>query len=341
MEAPVESIDVNSVSIRNLTAPSSYVVYTDGEKWYGLRTASQDAEFEDADGVAVVNDALARSAELGGTQGAGLVRVTAEAGGGPLESATTLEHVHDGTGLLLEAGVTFRYTGEDQAVVLGGESVYFEFDTVAAPNATHGIVDVGLRNGFVEGDEVRGPSESLWLSDAENRLPVAAEGPSGTWIHVPRLNCTDGTDRGIVLTSATDSLIDGYVWEVTVIGPSEAGIAVGDRAEADSVRNNVFYAGVKGVPNDATRLIEINDSRNGVYLERYTPATGGTGTSSSGTAPRIASSSLSRGATTFASNARRSSPPTSGSSTRFVTRSWNWTWNRTRSTDRTRSTGTR
>jgi hypothetical protein len=271
--APVESVRAETVTVRDLSVPSSYVVYTDGDRWYGLRSATQDVEFTDEDGVAVINAAL-QGLGTDGT-GAGLVHVTADPGGTRLESNRSIVHTVDGTGLVLESGVTFHYTGDREAVILGGDSVYFEFDTVEAPAAAHGIVDIGLRNGFVDGREVRGAAESLWRSPAAERLDVASGDPAGTWVHVDWLDCRDGTERGIDLGSAPGSTIEGYVWHVSVVGPTRTGIRIGDRSDAESVHNHVFYAGVKGAPNDARRLVEFNDSRNGLYLERHTPATGG------------------------------------------------------------------
>lgn len=274
-DEPVESINVESVTIRDFESPSSIIVYEDGDQWRAFRTADQEIIFEDKDGVEVVNSALDELASQGGTPGKdGVVRVTADVGGTVLESNKTIDHTRDGTTLSIEPGVTFRYTGPKEAVVLAGEGVTLEFDTIEAPNADYGIVDFGLRDADVEGNTLAGAGESLWLSDADNRL-AEMQGPSGTSVDILRMDCVQGAKRGVTLTSAPDTSIDGYTWNVTIVGPTETGVSIGDESAADTVNNQVFYASVKGGENDATSLVEINDSYNSVFLETSTPATGG------------------------------------------------------------------
>lgn len=268
VEAPVESIDVEEVTIRDFAIPNSYIVSKDDGSWHAFQTADQDREYSSADGAEVINWALEAVGD------AGSVLVTADAGGNVIESSTSIVHTGDGTELVLEPGITYRYTGAEQAVILAGDGISFEFARIEAPDATYGIVDLGIRNATVEGRTLEGGGESLWLSDAGNRV-VSGPGPSGSHVRILQLDCSDGADRGITLRSAVDGNVDGYTWEVAVVHPSETGILVGDDSAADAVHNQTFYASVKGEASDATSLIEINDSRNGVFLETHTPATGG------------------------------------------------------------------
>lgn len=272
---PVESINVETVTVRDFELPSSIIVYEDGGRWRAFRTADQDVIFTDKDGVEVINHALDELESQDGThEKDGVVQVTAGVGGTVLESNKTITHTRDGTTLSIEPGVTFRYTGPKEAVVLAGEGISFAFDSIEAPKADYGIVDLGLRNADIEGNTLAGAGESLWLSDADNRL-TAMQGPSGTSIEILRLDCAQGATRGVTLTSAPGTSIDGYTWTVTIVGPAETGIVIGDESAADTVNNQVFYASVKGQENDATSLVEINDSYNSVFLETSTPATGG------------------------------------------------------------------
>lgn len=274
-DAPVESIDVEEVTIQDFAIPNSYIVYEDDGIWHGFRTRDQDVEFTGEDGAAVINRALDRLSEGGdGGRTEGSVLVTADTGGSVIESTTSIVHTADGTALVLERGVTFRYTGSEQAVILAGDGVSLEFGRIEAPEAEYGIVDLGLRNATVDGQTLTGGGKALWLSDAENRV-VAGPGPSGSRVRILQVDCAGKADRGIALTSAPDGPVDGYTWEVAVIQPKRTGITIGDDSPADSVHNQEFYASVRGEGSDATSLVEINDSRNGVFLETHTPATGG------------------------------------------------------------------
>jgi hypothetical protein len=267
-DTPVESIDVEEVTIRDFAISHSFVVYEDGGRWHAFRTADQAVVSSDADGAEVINRALDQ------VGGAGSVLVTANAGGSIIESETPILHTTDGTALKLEPGVTFRYTGSEQAVILAGDGISFEFARIEARNASYGIVDLGLRNATVDGQTLASSGETVWLSDAEDRV-AAGPGPSGTHVRILQVDCSAGADRGITLTSAAGGSIEGYRWEVAVIHPEETGILVGDDSAADTVHNQTFYASVKGRASQAASLVEVNDSRNGVFLETHTPATGG------------------------------------------------------------------
>lgn len=64
-----------------------------------------------------------------------------------------------------------------------------------------------------------------------------------------------------------------------ILGPTEKGIVIGEaEKEQDSIGFQLFYADVDplgGGVDSTKRLVEINDSQNGVVLEGFTPALGG------------------------------------------------------------------
>lgn len=275
VDGPVASINVETVTVREFATPDTYVVARDGDSWYGLRTADQDVVFRDSDGVVVINEALRRLDQQASGDGAtGTVLVSADPGGTLLESKTPISHTTDGAALVLEHGVTFEYTGTDQAVVLAGDNLSLEFDTILASNAEFGLVDRGLANASVRGHSVGGAREALWFADVAN-WTRAATTMAGVHVNVNRFDCTSGTRQGIALGSAPGVAVSGYVWRGVVVQPKAVGVQIGDRSGADSVHNQLFYVSVRGAGNDATHLVEFNDSRNGVFLESYTPATGG------------------------------------------------------------------
>jgi hypothetical protein len=268
-EEHVESITANRMHMRQFAAPGSFLVFPEGDEWRALRTADGTVPFADGDGGAVVDDALAA---LGAGEDGGTVRVTGR-GRTTLETDTTIEHTTDGTGLAIDPGVRLEYTGGDSALVLAGDGIGFEFFRIDAPDARAVIRDLGLTNAAVRGTYIEGGTESLWLSDADYQLHRAPSTAGTTMVHfgwgIP------GGRYGIKLTSAPDARFAGYRFRTPVLfGGSEITVVFGDRSDADSVNDCVFYGDVDAGFGGHT-LVEVNDSHNAVYLKDFIPTARG------------------------------------------------------------------
>lgn len=273
VDEPVESIRVNSVTIRDFDLPSSYLVFERDGTWFGLRPGPQDVDFENTDGVVVINQALDRVAQ----EGVGEVRVVADEGGTVLESSSTIDHRHHGNRLVLERGVTFDYTGTDEALRLAGNRTYLAFDVIDANGAAYCIRDLGAGPGRTVGNTLRGAAKSLWFIDSDNRTTAA-----GHYINVREFDCTaHPTPKGFKATTATDPTVggraEGYWLDIGVIrGPTDTGISLGDDdVDQSTVGFFLCNAYIDGETNDANRLVELNDKQHAVKLNGYTPATGG------------------------------------------------------------------
>lgn len=284
-DAPVESFAVNSVSIRDFEEPENYLVYEDGGTWYAYETETQEIHFEDADGVAVINDALEATyterplEHPGFVEYKGIVRVVAADGGTVLESSTTIEHEHMGVGLVLEPGVTFEYTGDDAAVRLEtGDMHYLTFDVIDANGADYCIRDVEVGSGATHGNVLRGASEALWFVD----VPEEEFSGAGQYVNVREFDCTaHPTPYGFHAPSGTDlefssSGSEGFWVDIGAIrGPTEKGIVVGSEGVDSNIKFYLFDTYIDGATNDATALVQFNDNENTVILRGFTPATGG------------------------------------------------------------------
>jgi hypothetical protein len=270
--APVESITANSVSIRDFDAPNSYVVYEADGTWFALRTSDQTVEFADADAVTVINSALDRLGELDATAGGarGTVRVTANVDTPSItvESSNTIEHTTDGTELVFEKGVEFSYTGDDEAVILAGDDLGFQFYFLTS-EGDYAVRDLGMSNSTVRGGTLRGAKEVLWLSDAANQVHVPSADAGRTRITIPW--AVPDSKWSIELTSAPDASFTDYrfVGPIIVDG-NEGGIIVGDESDAQTVNHNMFYVDVDAWNSSGRRFI-VNDSHNVVYLKDYVP----------------------------------------------------------------------
>lgn len=269
---PVESIRVNSVTVRDFDQGSTFLVFEHEGTWFAHDTDRQDVTFEGPDGVQVVNDALDEIGRFGE------VRVVADEGGTTLESDTTLDFPHFDTRMVLERGVTFEYTGTGEAVRAGGNNSWMEFDVIDANGASYCIRDVGLGPGATVGNTLRGASESLFFLDSDDRHTAA-----GQYFNIREFDCTaHPTPIGFNAITATETEVEGaraegYWLDIGVIrGPTDVGISLGtagvDPATVGFFLCNVY---VDGEPNDANQLIEVNDKQNTVKLHGYTPATGG------------------------------------------------------------------
>lgn len=264
-DAPVESITVNQLTVREFAAPGSYLVVPEGNRWHGLRTADGTVEFVDEDGGVVVNEALSA---IGTTGGAGSVRVTGR-GQTTLSTDTSIHHTSDGTRLAFDPGVTLEYTGGDEAIVIAGDGLELAFFRISASDARTVIRDLGLTNAAVRGTYLEGGSESLWLSDADNQVHRPTSPAGVTVVHlgwgIP------GGRHGIKLTSGTDARFTGYRFRTPVLfGGSEITLVFGDRSDADSVNDCVFMGDIDAGFGGHT-LVEVNDSHNAVYLKDFIP----------------------------------------------------------------------
>lgn len=273
-DEPVASIVANEVTVRDMDFGSAHIVYEDDGSWYALDTAAQDVAFAGSDGGAVINDALSDSGD---------VRVVAGAGGTILETSTTIEHTGSDSSLVLEPGLVLEFTGTGEAVERAGNRNRFVFDVVDANGAAHCIRTTGLGPGSTVGTTLRGAADSLWFVDSEDGHPLGA---AGQYVDVREFDCTTHpTPYGFRSTIFYPKKTEGYWFDVGAIrGPTEVGIKMDgpdDDEPADEQRNErtvgffLFDTYVDGAVNDARRLVEMNDSYNGVVLRGYTPATGG------------------------------------------------------------------
>lgn len=272
VEAPVESIRVNEITFRDFATPSSFLVYqgADGDTWYGLRTDTQDVEFVDVDGAAVINAALQQLAteDDGGSGRRGVVRVTGNTVESPtrMVTSTPIEHTVDGSELVLEDGVIFDYQGTEEAVLIGADRARFEAYHIESAGK-YGIRDLGLTNAEVFVGFVRGGTDSLWLSDAPNQTNRPTVGDGRTTIHVAWA-IPEG-DLVWEMTSAPDAAFRDYrIRGPILFGADEAGIVLGDESDAQTVNHNTFYVDVDG--RNGPRFV-VNDSHNVVYLKDYVP----------------------------------------------------------------------
>jgi hypothetical protein len=274
VDDPVASIRAEEVTVRDLEFRSVHLVYEDGGTWYALDTAEQDVAYSGPDGGAVVNDALSDSGD---------VRVLAGAGGTTLETGTTIRHTRSDTSLVLEPGLVFEFTGRGTAVERAGNRNRFVFDVIDANGADYCIRTTGLGPGSTVGTTLRGAADSLWFVDSEDGSPLGA---AGQYVDVREFDCTaHPTPYGFRSTIFYPQKTEGYWFDVGAIrGPTDAGIKMGepdDGEPGDEQRNErtvgffLFDAFVDGETNQARRLVEMNDSYNGVVLRGYTPATGG------------------------------------------------------------------
>jgi len=272
-DKPVASLTTSAWTVEEFAHPSSYLVYQDGGKWYGLDVESQTVEFDGSDGIKVINRALDRTAsrEEGDTHH-GSVWVTFD-NNVILRSSTTLRHVHDGVGLVLGSGLRFQYTSSEEAVILAGDGLSFAFHYINSSSARHMIRDLGLSNSVIEGLKIQGCSETLWFGDAANQVHTPNDIAGYTRISLRW--ATPQGPYGIKMDSAPDAEFSGYRWVIPVIvGGSDTTIVLGDQSDADTVNRNVFYGDIDGAVGGAGRLVEINDSHNVIYLKDYTAAAG-------------------------------------------------------------------
>lgn len=271
-EAPVESITVNTVSIRDFNAPNSYIVYEADGTWFALRTSDQTVEFADADAVVVINSALEQLGEWDDTAGGtrGTVRVTADidTSSYTITSENTIEHTTDGTELLFDKGVELSYEGNDEAVLLAGDNLGFEFDYVRS-EGEYVVRDLGMSNSTVRGGTMVGGEKALWLSDAANQVHVPPRDAGRTQITIPW--AVPGGAWAIKMTSAPDASFAEYrfVGPIIVDG-GQGGIVVGDESDAQTVNHNMFYVDVDAWNSNGRRFI-VNDSHNIIYLKDYVP----------------------------------------------------------------------
>lgn len=273
---PVASITVNSVSLRDFDQPSNFLIFEEDGLWKSFQTSDQSVPYQDSDGVNVINSSLAASAKSTTStrvKDTGRVRVLSQEGGTTLRSSSTIEHIHPHVMLTLEPGVTFEYTGSEEAVTAGsGNNHYFYFDVIDANGAKYCIRNTGVGTGSTVGNTLRGASDSLYFADA-----AAWDGAyAGQFLDIRELDCTAAlTPYGFRATSGEHGA-EGYWAEFGIVrGPTEAGVVVGDTSTQDSIGFFLFDLAVDGAINDANRLIVFNDKQNGAILEGFTPATGG------------------------------------------------------------------
>lgn len=284
VDAPVESIRVNSVTIDRLVSPSSYLVYRRDGRWFGLRTDTQDVAFADDDGAVVINAALAELGDAGDGPGGGVVRVTSDATGSgtTLTTDTSIRHTTDRSTLILEAGVTLRYTGDAEAITVAGDRIGLDFAEVRS-SGDYGIRDLGLSNASIRAGAMVGSADTLWFSDAVNQVhvPPADSGATDIFISwgVP------AGDFSIRMTSAPDARFTDYRFITPILfGPlgvltdtppeEQAAVVLGDESDAQSVHHTLFYGDLDG--GGGPRVI-VNDSHNTVFLKDYIPGAGSDG----------------------------------------------------------------
>lgn len=271
-QASVESITTNAVTMRQADLPATYLVFPEGDRWLGMRTATQDVEFADEDGVKVVNAALKRLGETApDAEQKGLVRVTAPDSDYQLESWTKIEHTTDGTGLIIEPNFWMR-ADDTEAITIGGDGLYLEFSMIRNWG-TLGFRDLGLSNSLVRGNLLFGGDEGIWLGDAENHQNPTPNDAGYTYVHIDWARKT-GVPYGIKMESGPDVRFANYRWRFPLLFGGDTAVIFGDRSEHDSVNNNIFYGDIDAASSGSDAMAEINDSHNGLYLKDYTPASG-------------------------------------------------------------------
>lgn len=269
-ETPVESINVNTVTIHDFDTRASYLVYPDGDTWFALRTADQTIVDQDADGIKVVNRAVAALGEQSnGVGGSGVVRVTAPEEDFLLKSPTPIELTTDGVSLVMEP--RFRHGGDvSEAVLVAGDNIRFEFTVIESGATDYGFRDLGLSNSTIRGHLLIGPDRGLWYGDADNQVHPTPPDAGYTHVEVEWAHTRQGP-FGIKLTSAPDARFANYRFKLPILFPGDTGVVFGDRSEAQSVHDNVFIGDIDAASGGSERLVEINDRRNAVYLKDFTP----------------------------------------------------------------------
>lgn len=261
--APLDSVHTQNVTVDNFDLPASHLVFEHDDVWYAMQTDTQDVVFSDSDGGTVVNHALDEGAA---------VRVVSTEAGTILQTPTTIEHTSGETGLILEKGVTLHYTGEEAAVDIAGNGLRFEFDKIVG--GKYCIRDIGSGTSYINGYQLRGASESLWYTDAENFLHG---GVANNYVNIRWMLCsTSSTPYGIKMDDAPDAAAEGHRFDIGVIlAPEEKGVVVGEKGNtADSMSFHLFNVDVDPRAG-AVRLVEINDNQNAVVLEGFTPVING------------------------------------------------------------------
>lgn len=266
--APLESVHTRSISVDKFDLPATHIVFKRDDVWHVMESDTQDVVFEDADGGVAVNHAL----DVGRS-----VRVVPRGGGRThITTETTIEHLEGETGLVLEKGTVLHYTGNEAAIDISGNGLLFEFDIIASAGK-YCIRDRGTGTSYVNGYQLRGATDTLYYTDAEN---FTFRGFANSYTNIRWLHCGFAdTPYGIRLTDADGVGSEGHRWDIgTVFGPAKKGIVIGERGKPDTHSFNLFYAEVDPLGGGATsteRLVEINDNQNGVVLEGFTPVLGG------------------------------------------------------------------
>lgn len=266
---PLESIHTRRVSIDEFDLPASHIVFEHDDTWHAMETGSQDVVFQDSDGGAVINQAL----------GAGRsVRVVPNGSGHThVTTSTTIDHTTGETGLVLEKGVVLDYQGDEAAIDISGNGLLFEFNIISSAGK-YCIRDRGTGTSSINGYQLRGASDTLWFSDAEN---FTFRGFANSYINIRWLLCSFAeTPYGIKLTDAEGVGSEGHRFDIgTVFGPAKKGIVIGEADDPNDTHSfNIFHVDVDPLGGGATgteRLVEINDNQNGVILEGFTPVLGG------------------------------------------------------------------
>lgn len=266
---PLESVHTRTATIEEFDLPATHIVFKHDDTWYAMQTDTQDIVFQGSDGGEVVNRSLdeGRSVRVV-PNGSGRTHIT---------TSTTIDHTSGEKGLVLEKGTVLDYKGDGAAVDLSGNGLLFEFDIISSAGK-YCIRDRGTGTSYVNGYQLRGASDTLWFTDAEN---FTFSGFANSYTNIRWLHCGFAdTPYGIRLTDAKGRGSEGHRWDIgTVFGPAKKGIVIGEADNPHDTHSfNLFYAEVDPLGGGATsteRLVEINDNQNGVVLEGFTPALGG------------------------------------------------------------------